>query len=226
MDSAAVQPGNPQQQVRPSTNYKPWNFNPKKTLQYQWIRDTFVCVKLVNVLLGWRMARIPSCVSSIIMSQICINFTRSMLWCWFILCHLIYANYMNTFFTGSQLGATFCHQLTTAIIPGQSTKGFMAIEPFNTRMRIRKSSLGSGRVMVDPTRGLHVYDLPQVKLMIFLCIFYGNHRSTNNQPLCDSPLYPQPAPCHGLWHISRDDGVLQVVGGVLEQGEYRHCISF
>lgn len=37
----------------------------------------------------------------------------------------------------------------------------MAIEPFNTRMRIRKSSLGSGRVMVDPRRGLHVYDLPR-----------------------------------------------------------------
>ena len=131
----------------------------------------------------------------------------------------------------------------------------MAIEPFNTRMRIRKSSLGSGRVMVDPRRGLHVYDLPRglIKLWknvasgccfkVFLCaggclkvllgscfctpkilnwwyffaFFYGNHRSTNDQPLCDSPLYPQPAPCHGLWHISRDDGVLQVVGGVLEQ---------
>lgn len=200
----------------------------KKTCQR--IRDTFVCVKR-----PLKMTIIPSCVSSIIISQTCINFTRSMpmLWCWFILYHLICANYMNKFFkclTRSQLGATFCHQLTTAIVPGQSTKGFMAIEPFNTRMRIRKSSLGSARVMVDPRRGLHVYDLPRgpiklhhfekmslqdvvlrfsfvprmvesssgllflhtqnLKLVIFLCLFYGNHRSTNISHCVIRPFTP------------------------------------
>lgn len=157
--------------------------------------------------------------------------------CALMLVHLVPLDmrslYEHVFFTGSQLGATFCHQLTTAIIPGQSTKGFMAIEPFNTRMRIRKSSLGSGRVMVDPRRGLRVYDLPRgpiklhhfekmslqelqdvvlrfsfvprmfesssgllflhtqnLKLVIFLCLFYGNHRSTNISHYVIRPFTP------------------------------------
>lgn len=178
------------------------------------------------------MTIIPSCVNNhltnflSISPGLCFDVASSCTtWCTLII-------WTRFFFTRSQLGATFCHQLTTAIIPGQSTKGFMAIEPFNTRMRIRKSSLGSGRVMVDPRRGLRVYDLPlgpiklhhfekmslqdvvlrfsfvpqmfesssgllflhtqNLKLVIFLCLFYGNHRSTNITHYVIRPFTPNP----------------------------------